>query len=130
MHIAYTDTKDGQSDVWIAQLRGGDAVRVTNDPEEDQSPIWHPDGRVFIPPNGLVSLRHAAYLDGRPPLQLTAGSGGQRVSDISADGTQILEVSTRNDVEIYGVEVDTGREFEVAHEVGLNAWPEVSPDGE
>ncbi|HSE38326.1 MAG TPA: protein kinase [Blastocatellia bacterium] len=130
MHIAYTDTTDGQSDVWIAQLRGGDAVRVTNDPEEDQSPIWHPDGRVFYSSKRAGVLETCiAYLDGRPPLQLTAGSGGQRVSDISADGTQILEVSTRNDVEIYGVEVDTGREFEVAHEVGLNAWPEVSPDG-
>ena len=129
-YIAYTDTKEGQIDVWVAPLKGGDAVRVTNDPEEDKSPIWHPDGRVFYVSNRAAGFEVCvAYLDGSPPLQLTnAGSSG-RISDISADGTRMLQVSSRNDAEIYGVRVDTGREFAVPHEIGLNVWPDASPDG-
>jgi TolB protein len=130
--IAYSDDKDGQVDLWFASLRGGDPVQVTRDPEEDRYPIWHPDGeRILYTSNrGGVSEICVAYLDGRPPLQLTTGASGERrVSDISRDGTRMIEVTTRDDAEVYGVEVDTGREFDVPHEIGLNLWPDVSPDG-
>ena len=129
-HIAYTDAKDGQIDIWVAPLRGGDPVRVTNDPEEDQSPIWHPDGSVFYLSSRAGGFEiFVAHLDGSPPLQLTSAGSTGRISDISADGTRILHVSSRNDAEIYGIKVDTGREFVVPQEIGLNVWPDASPDG-
>jgi TolB protein len=131
--FAYTGAKDGQIDVWVAPMRGGDPARATNDPEEDRYPVWHPDGErvVYTSKRAGVFEICAAYLDGRKPLQLTVGgSSDRRVTDISSDGTRILLVSTRDDAEIYGVEMATGREYDVPHEIGLKLWPEVSPDGQ
>jgi serine/threonine protein kinase/Tol biopolymer transport system component len=132
-YIAYTSAKDGKIDVWVAPMRGGDSVRITNDPEEERYPVWHPDGKRVVYTSNRAGVFEicVAYLDGRKPLQLTVGgSSDRRVTDISSDGTRILQVSTRDEAEIYGVEIATGREYDVPHEIGLKLWPEVSPDGQ
>lgn len=132
--IAYNDTNDGQIDIWVASMQGGDPVQVTDDADEDMHPVWHPDGKRII----YTSNRDGRYeicesfLDGRKPLQITSAGGIDRtVWDISSDGTRIVQISTRDDADIYGVEIDTGREFDVPHfEIGLKLWPEASPDGQ
>ncbi|HET9530843.1 MAG TPA: protein kinase [Blastocatellia bacterium] len=131
-HLTYTDAKDGQVDVWVAPMRGGEPVRATNDPEEDSYPVWHPDGKRVVYTSNRAGVYEicVAYLDGRKPLQLTVGGSSDRsVSDISSDGTRILQVSTRDDAEVYGVEISSGREHDLLYEIGLKLWPEASPDG-
>jgi TolB protein len=131
-HLIYTDAKDGQVDLWVAPMRGGEPLRVTNDPEEDSYPVWHPDGKRVVYTSNRAGVYEicVAYLDGRKPLQLTVGGSSDRsVSDISSDGTRILQVSTRDDAEVYGVEISSGREHDLLYEIGLKLWPEVSPDG-
>ena len=129
--IAYVDLKDGQSDIWVMPTGGGTPVRVSNDPAEDRNPVWHPDGnRIIYSSNRDGTFQICvAYLDGRKPLQLTFGDRDCFISDVSADGTKILYGGSEEESDIWGVNIDTGEEFEVTSDVGCEFWPDVSPDG-
>ena len=38
-------SREGDPDVWIYSLERGTLLRFTNDPDEDETPIWSPDGK-------------------------------------------------------------------------------------
>jgi eukaryotic-like serine/threonine-protein kinase len=40
-----TDHKTGNMDIWIYEVSGGLATRMTSDPAIDSGPIWSPDGK-------------------------------------------------------------------------------------
>ena len=46
--IVYTERLEGQRDLWIADKRGGNATRLTNDAAEDDNPVWHADGQRVV----------------------------------------------------------------------------------
>jgi Tol biopolymer transport system component len=129
--LAYTDWQDQQKDIWVMPIRGGQAVRVTNDRAEDNAPVWHPDGKRII----YSSLRNGvrqicvAYLDARPPVQITSGDNHHEVLDVSKDGAKILYSTTRDESDIWGVKLDSGKEFQLTSDIGVELWPDLSPDG-
>jgi Tol biopolymer transport system component len=129
--VVYIDSPDGQSDVWVMPLDGGPAVRVTNDPEEDRQPIWHTDGKRIIYTSVRAGIYQIceAYLDGRPPQQLTSGEGNRFIADVSADGTKLLYLGSKEDSDIWRVKIDTGKEDEMTADPGSELWPDVAPDG-
>jgi Tol biopolymer transport system component len=45
MHIAYSPTHSGNTDIYIIPTAGGDPVRVTDHPASDYWPAWSPDGK-------------------------------------------------------------------------------------
>lgn len=131
-HIAYTDNRDGQIDVWVRSMRGGEPFQVTNDPAEDRYPVWHADGKRIIyssDRSGTYQLC-VAYLDGRKPAQITVGDSDHKVLDISPDGTRILDFNSRDEADVWGVSIETGEESAITSEIGVKLWPEVSPNGE
>jgi len=129
--IAYVDTKDKQSDIWVIPMRGGPPVQVTNDAAVDQYPVWHPDGKRIIYSSNRDGTYQicAAYLDGRQPLPITSGESDCFVLGVSADGTKVLYAGSKEESDIWGVRIDAGEEFEVTSDAGLEFWPDISPDG-
>jgi Tol biopolymer transport system component/tRNA A-37 threonylcarbamoyl transferase component Bud32 len=45
--VAYASDKAGSLDIWIADTRGGEALRLTSHPASDRSPAWFPDGSAL-----------------------------------------------------------------------------------
>jgi len=88
LFVAYVATRDGNSDLWLADIEGGSRLRLTSHPGRDESPAWFPDGRALA----FVSFR-----DGQPGLWKVSRLGGQptpllspgRDPAISPDGTRI-----------------------------------------
>src|SRR5262245_46238708 len=46
--IAYSSDRNGNFDIWVQQVGGGDPVQVTKSPEHDWQPDWSPDGKSII----------------------------------------------------------------------------------
>ena len=42
--IAFTSTRDGNSEIYVMDSDGGNQVRLTYDPARDYQPAWSPDG--------------------------------------------------------------------------------------
>jgi Tol biopolymer transport system component len=129
--IAYVDVQGGQPDVWVLSLEEGKPVRVTESPEEERFPVWHPDGRrlFYACKHGEVYQICLSDVERRLSWRLTSSDADLFVSDVSADGRRLLYSLSKDDADIWGVNLHTGEEFQVTTEIGVELWPEVSPDG-
>ncbi len=130
--LAYTDSSDGQSDIWMMPTRGGQPVRVTNDKAQDGSPVWTPDGQSILyssKRNGIGQIC-LVRLDGRQPVQLTVNDSNTNVLDISPDGTKILYSTDRDESDLWSVKQDHAKESQLTSDAGVELWPDVAPDGE
>jgi Tol biopolymer transport system component len=130
--LCYIDVQNGQTDIWVAGLHGEAPFKVTNDSEEDRTPLWHPDGKriVYTSNRGGVFQICVGELDGSNPSQVTSGAEDHELSDISKDGVKLLDVSSRDNAEIFAVDSRSGQELELTSGSGLMLWPEVSRDGQ
>lgn len=130
--IVYSDRQEGQRDLWIANLNGENPVRITNDAAEDILPLWHPDGERIIYSSNRNGIKQIclAFVDGRSPVQITFSDGDSDVADISADGTKILYRTTKDDSDIWGINLDDNKEFQVTSDIGVELWQTVSPKDE
>ena len=131
-HIAYTDHKDGQIDIFVIPIQGGSPVRVTNDKTIDSNPAWTPDGRriVYSSNRNGVNQIFLAYLDGRAPVQLSVNDSGSNVLDISPDGAKILYAAARDESDLWSVRLDQPKEVQITSDIGIELWPDVSADGQ
>ena len=129
--IVYTAMEGGQDDLWVMAVSGGAPARLTNDPPRDLYPVWLPDGKrvVYSSDRDGTYQVCVAYLDGRKPLQITFGETSVSIQDVSADGTKILYKNLKEESDIWGLRLDTGSELELASDVNVKLWPDVSPDG-
>ena len=130
--VAYTDSSDGQSDIWMMPTRGGSPVRVTNDKAQDSTPVWTPDGQSILYSSKRNGIRQICQvrLDGRQPVQLTVNDSNSNVLDISPDGTKILYSTDRDESDLWSVKLDHPKESQLTSETGIELWPDVAPDGE
>ncbi|HTK36966.1 MAG TPA: protein kinase [Pyrinomonadaceae bacterium] len=129
--LVYRDSKNNQTDIWMSDLDGGDPVQLTNDPADDNYPIWLPDGKRVLynsERNGIKQIC-LAFTTGREPQQLSLSDTDNMLTDVSADGTRVVYISTKDDSDIWGASVENGKEFEVTSDIGLEFWPDVSSSG-
>ena len=129
--IAFSDTQDGQSDIFVVPRAGGQPKRATNDDAEDNQPVWTPDGQKIIyssKRNGIKQI-FMTYLDGRPPVQLTTNDNNSDVLDVSSDGTKILYATGREELDLWGINLDQPTESQLTFDTGVEIWPDPSPDG-
>lgn len=129
--IVYRDTVNGQTDLWVAAANGQTPVRLTDDAEIESSPSWHPDGKriVYSLVRDGYSQINVAYLDGRPPEQITRGEGEHQLIDVSADGKNLFYTTWEDRSDVWGINVGSGQEFQVAAEKEAEFWPAEAPDG-
>ncbi len=129
--IVFCDKTEGQEDIWIMPIKGGEKRRLTTDGIAKRRPRWHPDGKriLYNFRQGDFQQIGLAYTDGREPVPITRGASQYEMIDISPDGTKIFYFAIENRSDISGVKVETGEEFEVANGTEYEQWADISPDG-
>lgn len=129
--IAYIDKANEQTDIWLSGLRGENPVRLTDDAADDRTPIWHPDGKriIYNSNRGGIIQICVVFLDGNRQAQLSLSDTDSHVADISRDGTKILYTTAKDDADLWGVSTDGGKELQITSDIGVEFWPDISPDG-
>ena len=93
--IAFTSTRDGNSEIYVMDGDGGNQIRLTVDPAVDRLPAWSPDGKkiAFVSNrtnrNKRIKQIWVIDADGKNPIRLTDGLVDS-YPDWSPDGKKIL----------------------------------------
>ncbi len=107
--IAFASDRDGNLEVYSMDADGGGQTRVTENPAEDYSPAWSPDGTrlAFVSTRDGNAEIYVTNMDGTAQTRLTNNSASDLGPKWSPDGSQILFFTNRdgND-EIYSMNAD------------------------
>jgi serine/threonine-protein kinase len=89
--LAFDSNLDGNQDIYVMPVEGGEPRQVTSDPGDDMHPDFSPDGSEIV----FYSTRHGyrdVFLisaDGRSEVRLTDGPGEDYHPSFSPDGLRI-----------------------------------------
>jgi len=130
--IAYTSTRHGNQELYIATPEGKDEKRLTSDPATDAHPSWSPDGkRIALATNRWGDMEIAVLeLDSGKLTRLTASRGLDDYPAWSPDGKHIAFTSNRDrNLEIYVADADGRNARNVTRHAGIDNFPAWTPDG-
>ncbi|HUT15915.1 MAG TPA: hypothetical protein VMY98_06690, partial [Anaerolineae bacterium] len=98
--IAYTakDNPDANWDIWVMRGDGSDPRRLTEDPGNDLSPTWSPDGKriAFVSDRDGNKEIYVMNADGNEQIDLTRDPSEDWTPAWSPDGTKIAFSSYRD----------------------------------
>ena len=135
--IAYGANHEGNRDIWIKPVSGGDPVRITSDPARDRVPRWSPDGRRLLfasDRGGRWNLWTISPFRGENSLVRITQDEDAVISHAlpagwSPDGNEIVFTGSRGGYELWIVSA-TGGDRRQLDTHGLRGWdPDWSPDG-
>ena len=147
--IAFVSERDGNPEIYVMDINGKNQQNLTNNPHDDRSPSWSPDGKriVFMsdreghvhPKHGRSTLEiYVIDADGGNPQNLTNNVGDDRSPSWSPDGKRIAFVSDRDEhilnnfwtYEIYVMEADGENPQNLTNSPFFDdGHPSWSPDG-
>jgi len=129
--IAYVTFENEQYGVWTMPVRGGSPKQVISLADEIRNTVWHPDGKqiLYSANVGGIFQIFAADTSGGKPAQITFGDKDSFTLDVSGDGAKILYGSSKEESDVWGVNVEKGEEFSFASDINSELWSNVSPDG-
>lgn len=130
--FAYSSRQNGNVDIYVMPVRGGEPVRITDDPADDSSPAWSYDGQ-WLAFRSTRSADSGTWVigvtsDGRPsgrPIHTTQGGDG---GAWTKDGRIVYSTQT-NMVHIFIAGTDGNQETRLTKLNDLNVLPRWSPDG-
>ena len=142
--ITFVSRRDGNPEIYVMDDDGGNQLNLTNDPNEDRSPSWSPDGKQIV----FASERDGHFIkfitseiyvmdaDGGNQLNLTNDLNEDRSPSWSPDGKRIVFVSNRDGhfrdfitSEIYVMDDDGGNQLNLTNDLNEDRSPSWSPDG-
>ncbi|MBI2372591.1 MAG: Tol-Pal system beta propeller repeat protein TolB [Deltaproteobacteria bacterium] len=134
--VALTLSRDGNSEIYVANIDGTGLRRLTNEWAIDSSPTWSPDGAQLA----FVSARRGdphiwvMSADGSgEPKRLTFRGNYNQTPDWNPNPELRLIAFTardeRNRFDIFTVNVDTNEIKRLTQDQGNNEEPSWSPDG-
>lgn len=129
--VSYIDIVDGQVDIWKMPVAGGEAVRVTDNRETERRAFWHPDGgRVIYKSSSAQGVNQicSADVETRKITQIKFDNDEGQICDVSPDGTKFLYLGIADDSDLWKVEEATGKEEQLTSDIGVEFWPQISPD--
>jgi len=130
--IAFASDRDGNFEIYVMDADGGGQQRLTENPAEDYSPAWSPDGRrlAFVSTRDGNAEIYVMNADGSGQTRLTNNTASDLRPAWSPDGTHIAFVSNRdgND-EIYVMGPDGLNQTNLTHSQGDDSSFSFSPDG-
>ncbi|MBL6705719.1 MAG: PD40 domain-containing protein [Planctomycetaceae bacterium] len=130
--IAFTSTRHGNQELYVAGRDGKEPLRLTSDPAIDSHPDWSPDGnRIVFSTNRWGDLELASISpDGTGLTRLTMSPGLDDYPVWSPDGKRIAYTSNRDrNLEIYILDPVTGHEENVTRSSAIDNFPAWTPDG-
>ena len=97
--LAYVAERDRNWDIWVADLKGGDPQRLTDDPGRDWAPAWSPDGNqiAFVSNRGGSYQIYVMKADGTGVRVLTDLTQGAESPCWSPDGYWLAFVAYTGD---------------------------------
>lgn len=130
--IAYVTFENEQYGVWEMPLRGGDSPKqMVSLSSEVKNTVWHPDGKRILYSaliDGIFQI-FAVDTGGGKPTQITFGERDGFALDVSADGAKILYGSSKEESDLWDVNVEKREELPFASDINSELWANVSPDG-
>src|SRR6266478_6212438 len=116
--IAFASDRDGNLEIYVMDLDGGGQTRLTEDPGEDYSPAWSPNGTrlAFVSTRDGNAEIYVMNADGTGQTRLTNNTASDLHPAWSPDGTHIAFVSSRdgND-EIYSMDPNGLNQTNLTH---------------
>lgn len=90
--LLFTSDRDGQREIYRAEVQNGTLYNLTNEPEDDSAPVWSPDGEhiVFQSERSGTTRLYVMRADGSTPEMIGRGFG--RAPVWSPDGQHLLYV--------------------------------------
>lgn len=123
--------KDGK--IWkimTSAIAGDNPQQIVSVENEISSVVWHPDNeRLFYSQSvdGAFQV-FAVSADGGEPTKLTNAESDNVAIDVSADGSNILIASAREESDLWDANTATSEENIVASGIDSQLWADASPD--
>jgi len=96
-HIAFSSSRDGNSDIWVMGADGSNPVNLTNDEASSWGPAWSPDGtRIAFTYGGYPGPGEVYVLGADGPVNLTNNEARDGSPAWSPDGARIAFVTDRD----------------------------------
>ncbi len=129
--FAFTSTRHGNQELYVADIKGGEWLRLSEDPAIDAHPAWSPDGRTIAFSTSRWGDLEIALIepDGSNLRRLTESRGLDDYPAWSPDGRHIAFTSNRDgNLEIYVQPLD-GPAQNVTRDPSIDNFPAWTPDG-
>jgi TolB protein len=137
-HIAFSSSRSGDSEIWLADTSGGNLHRLTSFKGPNVAPTFNPRTNAQIAWAGGRTGEPQIYtmdVDGGNVQRLT--DGGYAVSPSWAPNGALLTFSWNRKYgpgdpggqDIYVMDIASMRWLQVTHEAGTNDYPSWAPDG-
>lgn len=137
--IAFSSTRDGNSEIYVMESDGTNLVRLTRNPAVDAHPAWSPDGTkiAFWSDREDQPDIYLMEADGTNPINLTRDPHNEDRPSWSPDGAKIafgaLQVprGEQNMSDIFVMDADGANRINLTQNPeSVNQFPAWSPDGE
>jgi TolB protein len=136
--IAFSSSRSGESEIWVADASGASPRRITNFRGPDVAPVWNPRTNTQLAwAGGRTGLPQIYTMDqdGANVQRLT--DGGYAVSPSWSPNGQFLTFSWNRKYgpgapggyDIYIMDIASKRWLQLTHEAGSNDFPSWAPDG-
>ena len=130
--IAFASHRDGNWEIYLTDIDGRHQTRLTRSDPQDRFPLWSPD-RSRLAFGSQVGGDHwelwVMNVDGTDPRPLATRIVAKGHREWSHDGTRIVfAAKVEGDIEVFSVDVASGRLVRLTHSPGEDADPSWSPD--
>ena len=131
--IAFSSSRDGNTDIYIFDRDSMETLRLTRDPSVDYQPNWSPDGKhlVFVSDRTGNADIHKINADGDGIVNLTQSETSEAMPTWSPEGDMISFVRAVGvKGEIHVMDSDGNRQMRLDNTPVSNTWPAWSPQGD
>ncbi len=130
--IAFLTVENEKYVVSTMAVRGGSIRPVLNLADEVRNVVWHPDNKRLLYSamvGGIFQIFAAETSGNGNQTQITFGDRDAFALGVSVDGAKILYGSSKEEADVWGVNVEKEEEFPVASDIDSELWAAAAPDG-
>ena len=125
--IAFQSDRHGKDEIYVMDADGKNPRRLTNNPANDQDPVWSPDGQriAFLSYRDRNLEIYVMDADGKNPRNLTNNPAEDWDPAWSPDGLGIAFVSKRDgNYEIYVMDANGGNLSRLTNDPAWDLGPD------